>query len=437
MEAFYDRKEEFKVLGDIERQSARNACFTVVTGRRRIGKTELLKKFMNGKKACYLFTSRSPEKNLCELWQKKLADDIGLKVFGQIQSVPELLEAVFQFSREEHFTLVIDEFQDLELVNKSVFSRIQDLWDSYKSSSRINLIACGSIYSMMTRIFKDNKEPLFGRATHFIHLKPFKTSVVKQILSDFSPKYTKEDLLCLYMFSGGVAKYIFLMMYAKAFTKKKMIDYAISMPSPFLTDGKDVLVSEIGKDYGTYFSILSLIAGGLTSQSEIDSVIGKNTGSYLQNLEKVFSVIKPVRPLLSKQGSRNARYQIVDAYQRFYFRFIYPHQDMIEFGQYDLLRDVVIRDYETFTGKTLEHYFAEKLTEEKTFTQIGGWWDKKSQNELDIITLDDIKKQCCVYEVKRQAKKLRPADLEQKAATFAQNIPGYKLTLTGLSMDDM
>lgn len=194
----------------------------------------------------------------------------------------------------------------------------------------------------------------------------------------------------------------------------------------------------IGKDYGTYFSILSLIAGGLTSQSEIDSVTGKNTGSYLLNMEKVFSVIKPVRPLLlSKQGSRNARYQIVDSYQRFYFRLIYSHQDMIELGQYKLLRDVVIRDYETFTGRTLELYFAENLSEEKTFTQIGGWWDKKSRNELDIITLDDIKKQCCVYEVKRQAKKFSPADLELKAATFAQNIPGYQHTLSGLSMDDM
>ena len=370
MEAFYDRKAEIKVLSEIEQQASTSACFTVITGRRRIGKTELLKKFGEGKKGSYLFTSRCSEKELCSQWQQKLLLDLKFNIFGQIESLYQLLESIFIFSEKNHFTLIIDEFQDLELVNKSLFSQMQNLWDTYKKKSRINFIVCGSVFSMMTKIFKDEKEPLFGRATHFINLSHFKVSVVKKILSDFNPRYTKEDLLCLYMLTGGVAKYIFLLMYAKAFTKKKMIEYAISMPSPFLIDGKDILVSEIGKDYGTYFSILHLIAEGFTSQNEIDSVIGKNTGAYLQNLDKVFDVIKPIRPLFSKQGSRNVRWQIIDAYQRFYFRFIFPHQDMIEFGEYDSLQGIVFRDYETFTGKTLEYFFSEKIKEEKKLPRL-------------------------------------------------------------------
>ena len=81
--------------------------------------------------------------------------------------------------------------------------------------------------------------------------------------------------ICLYLLTGGVAKYITLLMEAKAFNKTAMINYALSEGSPFLTEGKDMLISEFGKDYANYFSILSLIAEGKTTQREIDSIINK------------------------------------------------------------------------------------------------------------------------------------------------------------------
>ena len=370
-------------------------------------------------------------------WQKLLEKDIGLKIFGSIQSLSDLFEQIMIYSQNNHFTLVIDEFQDLEYVNKAFFSQMQNIWDSYKGKSKINLIVCGSIFSMMTRIFQNEKEPLFGRATHSIHLKPFTPSVVKKILSDFNPKYTAEDLLCLYMLSGGVAKYIFLLMYAGATSKEKMINSVCNMASPFLIDGKDILISEIGKDYGTYFSILKCIADGLTTQSEIDSIIQKNTGSYLQNLQNIFGIIEQIRPLYAKSESRNARYKITDSYIRFYFRFIYSHQDLVELGNYEMLKNYILSDYETFTGKTLESYFTDKLQEKAQFTKIGGWWDKKSQNEIDIITVNDFEKKCQIYEVKRQQKKINLTKTQEKADIFMQNLPGYSYTVKGLSMEDM
>ena len=382
METFYDRQNELKTLSQIEQQSQKNACFTVITGRRRIGKTELLKHFITDKKSAYLFTTRSAEKILCGQWQKILEESLGLKIFGTLETLAELFEQIMLFSKENHFTLVIDEIQDIEYVNKAFFSQMQNIWDSNKASSKINLIVCGSVYSLMTKIFKDDKEPLFGRATHIINLKPFTPSVVKKILCDFNPKYNAEDLLCLYMLSGGVAKYIFLLMYAGATTKEKMLNSICNMASPFLTDGRDILISEIGKDYGIYFSILQAIATGHTSQSEIDSIILKNTGAYLQNLQKVFGITEQIRPLLSKTESRNARFKIVDEYMLFYFRFIFPHQNLIELGNYDMLKQIILRDYETFTGKTLERYFTAKLQEEENLTKIGSWWDKKSENEI-------------------------------------------------------
>ena len=437
MEKFYDRKKELQTLSQIEQQSQNSACFTVITGRRRIGKTELLKYFISDKKSVYLFTTRSAEKALCTQWQKTLEESIGLKIFGTVETLSDLFEQIMLYSKDNHFTLVIDEFQDIEYVNKAFFSQMQNVWDSNKAASKINLIVCGSIYSLMTKIFKDDKEPLFGRTTHTIHLKPFTPSVVKEILSDYNQKYKSEDLLCLYMLSGGVAKYIFLLMYAGATTKDKMLNSVCNMASPFLTDGRDILISEIGKDYGIYFSILQAIASGHTSQSEIDSVIKKNTGAYLQNLQKVFGIAEQIRPLLSKTESRNARWQIVDEYMLFYFRFIFSHQDLIELGNYEMVKQFILRDYETFTGKTLERYFTAKLQEEGNLTKIGGWWDRKVENEIDIITINEMDKTSKVYEIKRQVSRLKLDKVEIKAQIFMQNLHGYSYEVKGLSMDDM
>lgn len=441
MNRFYDRKNELTALEQIENISQKTAQFTVITGRRRIGKTELLKKYIENKKNCYLFTSRSSEVLLCEQWQKILSEEVGLKIFGKITNLATLFEQIMEYSKQEHFILVIDEFQELQNINPAFFSQMQNIWDSNKKSSKMNLIVCGSVFSMMKKIFEDEKEPLFGRATGKINLAPFTPSVCKEILKDYNPSFSNEDLLCLYMLSDGVAKYISLLMDSGSTTKEKMIEYVIGITSPFLIDGKDVLISEMGKDYGIYFSILALISRGLTSQNKIDSVIQKNTGAYLSNLFKIYNVIKPIRPLCSKKESRNTRWQITDSYLRFYFRFIYANQNLIELGQYNLLKSIILKDYETFTGKTLEQYFTAKINEENKLTKIGGWWDRKSENEIDIIAINDFEKTCNIYEVKRQASKINLNKLSEKVKflknTVKSEINDYELKISGLSMENM
>ena len=386
---FYDRTQELELLWDINKQSRNTACFTVMVGRRRIGKTSLLLESMKGEKFLYLFVSRKSEVLLCEQFQQEIKDSLELEIFGNVTEFRILFEQLMIYATQTHFTLIIDEFQEFDNINSSIFSDIQNIWDRYKEQAKINFIACGSIYSMMKKIFENNKEPLFGRLTSKIILKPFSVSTIKEILKDYNPKYTPEDLLAFYLITGGVAKYVALLMEAGAVTFNQMIRYTIRPDSPFLSEGRDLLISEFGREYATYFSILQLIASGKTSQSEIDSIIGKNTGAYLANLEKEYSLINRNKPMFSKPESRNSRWCLNDNYLMFWFRFIFPNLSMIELGKNNMLEQFILKNYEQYSGRILERYFRDMIAESEDITDIGNYWDNKGENEIDLMPPTD------------------------------------------------
>ena len=434
---FYDRKIELELLNFNWEQSKKSACFTVMVGRRRIGKTALLLESFKDKKYLYLFVSRRNEALLCSQFQNEADKALGLRIFGNITQFRDLFEQLMIYATKENFTLIIDEFQEFESVNPAIFSDIQNLWDQYKQDAKINFIVCGSIYSMMMKLFEDKKEPLFGRLTSKIILKPFSASVIKEILGDYNVHFSPEDLLCLYTLTGGVAKYITLLMEAGATTVKKMLQYVTRPDSPFLGEGKDLLITEFGKEYGTYFSILQLIASGKTSQGEIDSIIGKNTGAYLVNLEKTYSLISKNKPMFSKPESRKTRWAINDNYLRFWFRFILPNQSLPEMGRHDLLREYIENNYVQYSGLILEKYFREKIAENERVTDIGNYWDNKGQNEIDLIALNKLDKTATIVEIKRNPQKINLTALEEKAKSIHKELSAYKVEFKGLSMEDM
>jgi AAA+ ATPase superfamily predicted ATPase len=434
---FYDRKTEMALLNATWEQSKRSACFTVMVGRRRIGKTALLLESFKENKYLYLFVSRRNEALLCAQFQNDAEKALGLRLFGNITQFRDLFEQLMIYATKENVTLIIDEFQEFERVNPAIFSDIQNLWDQYKQDAKINFIVCGSIYSMMMKLFEDTKEPLFGRLTSKIILKPFSVSVIKEILGDYNAHFTPEDLLCLYTLTGGVAKYITLFMEAGATTVKQMLQYVTRPDSPFLGEGKELLIAEFGKEYGTYFSILQLIASGKTSQAEVDSIIGKNTGAYLVNLEKNYSLISKNKPLFSKPESRKARWVIIDNYLRFWFRFIMPNQSLLEMGRHDLLREYIENNYVQYSGLLLEKYFREKMAERERVTEIGNYWDTKGQHEIDLIALNTLDKTATVVEIKRNPQKINLSALKEKATVIHKELSPYKVEFKGLSLGDM
>jgi len=434
---FYDRKTEMELIHNNLEQSKKSACFTVMVGRRRIGKTALLLESFKEQKYLYLFVSRKNETLLCTQFQNEAEKALGLRIFGTITQFRDLFEQLMIYATKERYTLILDEFQEFDNVNPSIFSDIQNLWDQYKEVAKINFIVCGSIYSIMMKLFENRKEPLFGRLTSKIVLKPFSVSVMKEILRDYNPDFTPEDLLFLYTLTGGVAKYITLLMEAGATTADLMLQFVTRPDSPFLGEGKDLLVSEFGKEYGTYFSILQLIASGKTTQGEIDSIIGKNTGAYLVNLEKTYSLISKNKPMFSKPESRKTRWSLNDNYLQFWFRFIFPNQSLLEMGKYDLLREYIEKNYVQYSGLTLEKYFREKIAESERVTDIGNYWDNKGQNEIDLIALNKLDKTALIAEIKRNPQKIDLTLLEEKVKTIQKELSKYKVELKGFSMEDM
>ena len=159
------------------------------------------------------------------------------------------------------------------MLNSSIYSDMQNIWDRYKSTAHIHLIVAGSVNTLMNKIFKDKKEPLFGRQTGTMHVRPFRPSVLKEIMSEYCPEYKKSDLLALYTLTGGVAKYVELFIDHKKFTEKTMLNMFFERDSYFLSEGKNMLVDEFGKDYGIYFSILTLISQGKTTRSELENAL--------------------------------------------------------------------------------------------------------------------------------------------------------------------
>lgn len=443
---FYNRNKELEQLAEIRHRSFGNhSQMTVVTGRRRIGKTKLIMKSSEGTPTVYLFVSRNNEATLCRLFSASVRQSLGCYVPDGISSFVQLFEQIMVIGKNSSFNLVIDEFQEFFNVNPAIFSGLQDVWDRYKDITRVNVIASGSVYTLMHRIFMDYKEPLYGRCDTIIHLRPFTTSTLKQILSDYHPSYTNDDLLALFTITGGVPKYIELLMDRGAFTVNAMIARVMEENSIFLEEGTILLAQEFGKKYGNYFSILSAIAAGKNTTPEIAQAIGEsNIGGMLARLEDDYEIISKRRPVLSKERSQNVRYEITDNFLRFWFRYVTRNQSLLQMGLNERLRDIAIADYPTYSGLTLEIWFRQKLKESGCYKNVGSWWNttkgnRTDQQEVDIVAIPvDNDAPALVAEVKRQGKNFKPEWFEEKVGYLRDKIlHGYTIESRLFTLEEM
>ncbi len=438
---FYDRENELAELRRIQDLSfTEHSRLTVVTGRRRIGKTSLVMRAVKDSPTVYLFVSRKNEASLCAEYVSLIAQALNVYVPEDIKTFRSLFQYLMEQAKSKSFNLVIDEFQEFYNINASIYSDMQNLWDHYRMDTRMNLIVSGSVYSLMQKIFRNSKEPLFGRADNIIKLSTFSIATLKEIIHDYSPDYTPDDLLALYTFTGGVPKYVELFCDNRIIDLEGMISFMIRDNSPFIDEGKYLLIEEFGKNYATYFSILSAISGGINTQSAIEVSLGeKSIGGQLKRLLEDYNVIARRRPILAKEGTQAIRYEITDNFLRFWFNYFDRHRSLTEIKNYPGLRQIVRSDYPTYSGHLLELYFKQQMAETFLYRDIGSWWElKDGQNEIDIVALKLEKSQAVAIEVKRQKKNFKPELFRQKVEHLRKKVlPRYEIEMKCLSLDDM
>ena len=422
---FCGRQDELRELAKIRERSRECAQFTVVTGRRRVGKTELVEKAFNDGKAPYLYflaTQRS-EKDLCAILQEEANKIVQPPILGTAERFAQLLEAIMAYAANTPMTLVIDEFQEFDKIDKGIFGEMQGVWDRWHKKSRLNLVVCGSVNRLMTKIFFDDSQPLYGRNTGKLSIAPFPVSLLKSVMAEHNANYSRRDLLALWTLTGGIARYVELFVDSKALTRKKMLDNVFSLSSAYIDEGRVILSDEFGKEYGVYFSILSAISAGRTSFAEIKNIVGTDIGGQLTKLEATYAFISKKQPVFDKATNKNCLYQVDDCFVRFWFRFVYKYMHLIEQKKLRLLEDVVERDLDAFSGLALEQYFKAKFLEEGKYTRIGSWWDRKGENEIDLVCENEFSGALDFYEVKLDARRYDNMAMRAKVAAFFRKHP--------------
>ncbi len=432
---FYNRETESKQLLKWSQQAeVGQSSLTLLVGRRRVGKTALLQQVFQNKKALYLFISRKSESLLCDEFADQIRTQLDIPIFGEPKRLRDILLVLFDYAKQQPLTLILDEFQDISRLNNGFFSDLQNLWDQNRSNIRMHLICCGSLYSLMTKIFQDSKEPLFGRADNRLNLQPLKPLYIAELLQD-QQRFSSENWLTWYTLSGGVPKYLEWL--SRTDSHSDLWSQWLSEHSLVIEEGKYRLAEEFGGEQNTYFSILACIANGNTSRSQIESILKMSVGPYLQRLEKEFEIIQRIIPVLAKPNSRQVKYRIQDAFLSFWFHFVHRYRSAVEIGNFEFLQQIIQRDFSSYSGVWLERLFQEQLADTGKYNIIGNYWESGNKNEIDIVAISELDKTVLIAEVKRNPKRIRLNQLKNKAIKLEQQLKGYTFEYRGLSLDNL
>ena len=447
---FYGRENELAALKSELLQIKSRSRLGVVTGRRRIGKTTLLLKAAeeSGLPTLYFFVQRKYSE--AELAHACLDQVRELFHLTEDEGPARLkLSAVIRFimkiTADRPTILILDECQEIDRIQPAFWSELQEIWDTGKNTSHLALWMSGSVAAAIRHIFDDASEPLFGRQDLSLTIRPFTPALLTDIFRDHNPVGTPDDLLTLYAVTGGVARYVETLADSTPLTRDDMLSFVFSSRGEFLrSDGATVLANEFRVESPLYYRLLQAVADGKTRWAELTDIAdGKPIGPYLERLEKQYGLLKRTAPLFS-DSARGIRYHLADAYFRFWFRFVEPAgaRALAERQNWALLKTLCLSSWDQFTGLALEDWFRESYWASGKWTDVGQWWDRKGENEIDLIAVNSLSKTIEIAEIKRNPQKIRREILELKAQAFltanGKHLKNYRLNpVRGLSLADL
>lgn len=390
---FVNRKNELKYLEGLYKEKGEKLL--IVYGRRRIGKTELLKRFSMGKNHLFFSSDLSSEPNQLRQFTEKIYQTTG-ESFLQRQSFSSwepLFMYIFDHLIDKIPLVIIDEFPYLCESNKALPSILQKIWDERAKDRNIFLVLCGSYMSFMEKEILGEKSPLFGRRIGQIFLQPLQFRDLKE----FYPQYSREERVYSYAILGGTPAYL------QRFNNRKSIEKNIKEEilnkNSFLYREPRFLLMEELRAPSLYFSILEAIAFGKTRLNEISQASGIENNSKVNKYLAVLSELHIIRrdiPVTEYKPhkSRKGIYIIEDPFFRFWFRYIFPNMSYLEEGDINYVWNKIIKpDINRFAGFIFEEISIQRLKELNKDNKlpfkakrIGRWWNK--EKEIDIIALD-------------------------------------------------
>ncbi|MGL6023678.1 MAG: ATP-binding protein, partial [Cetobacterium sp.] len=368
----------------------KNSSFTVIYGRRRVGKTTLIKEFIKDKNAFYFFADKQNENVQINRFKNQLGehfkDDFVKKI--EIKDWDTLFDYFMSKLGNEKFVLVIDEFQYLCMVNKSFSSIFQRIFDEKLKEKNIMIILCGSLISMMYSEVLAYDSPLFGRRTSQIKLKP----IDFKYYSEFFEEKSHHSLIEMYSITGGIPKYIL------NFDRKKSplwnIEHNIFDRDNYLYSEPKFLLQEEINDLSRYFSILQSIAAGNTKISSISSQLEiPSTGltPYISKLIELDVLEKEIPVTEDIKNGKKALYKIKDNYLNFWFNYVYPYQSYLEIENLTYPLEKIKTTFDLWVSKVYEDLSRESLMYDNQIPfpirNLGRWWDKNE--EIDIVALGE------------------------------------------------
>lgn len=398
-----------KEILDLEKEYARDGGFVVIYGRRRIGKTTLIKQFIKSKTAFYFLATKEVESQSMKRFAGVIARTTGNSVLQKaaFSDWLDLFQAVADYKPNEKKVLVIDEFPYLVKVNDSFPSILQNAWDEILKDSNVMLILCGSLISMMKKHALSYESPLYGRRTAQMRIAPLPFTTVYE-----NQKLSFEEAAEQYSITGGVPKY--MEFFSDGQPLYEQIKENVLSKNGFLYEEPNFLLTDEVQVPTNYFSIIKVIADGNHKLGTIAGILGLETSAltpYLKTLSELGFIEKQV-PVTEKNAekTRKGLYFISDNFLRFWFRYVYPYKGELEIDNMQISLDELDKDFKekfvAFAYKDICKEIFARLCSDKaiefTPSKIGSYWlnDKSGNTQIDVMAVDTVNKRLFAGECK-------------------------------------
>lgn len=394
---FVDRIEEQQRL--IKTLNSEKPTFIVVYGRRRLGKSTLIKKMITPNDIYYMAdqTERAHQISL-------LAKEIAL-VFPDFDKVVypdwQALLTALNHRTQKRFTLCLDEFPYLVKSSPELPALLQRLIDSH--SLKYNLIICGSSQQLMQGLILDGSAPLYGRADQMLKLSPIHIKYLQEVLHSDAVNTIEE-----YAVWGGVPRYWELRLQNDGL--QESIAYNILNPLGTLYEEPVRLFMDDMRDVIQASTLLSVIGSGANRLSEIAARLEKPATHLSGPLEKLRQLDFIEREIPFGENPKNSKkslYKVSAPFMDFYFHFVVPNRSLIELGRSAFVTDVIRSQFSRYVSAWWEKLCRQAVSggviDGEMYNLAGRWWGNVSRDEaieLDVVAESMDRKKLLVGECK-------------------------------------